>query len=132
MKLTQKQLRSIISESVRARISESPFRTAGEQDHYEQEAPKADVPSNSEEVAGFVVEALTRWLDEEGSDIVGGNAFEMMAGTLVNTPEFTDWASDADPDAAAREAADIVMSSPELKEQIVEICKNMLLSAKDI
>mgnify|MGYP003404748059 CR=1 FL=1 len=132
MKLTNKQLRKIISETVRTRISESPYREAGEQERYEQEAPKADVPSNSEEVAEFVVEALVRWFDEEGSDIIGGNAFEMMTGTLVNTPEFTDWASDADPDAAAREAADLVMSSPELKQQVIEICKNMLLSAKDI
>lgn len=117
MKLTKEQLRRIIREAVNRkleRLDEAPEGTI-------------DIPG---EVAEFVTGALEMWLREDGVDLIGSNAWEMMMGTVgeegVPVPGRVE-----DVDHFAEQAAAKVMASPELKEHVTAICKLMLESAMD-
>lgn len=116
MRTTKEQLRRIIREAVQRKLRAL------------DEAPETiDIPG---EVAEFVTGALEMWLREDGVDLIGSNAWEMMMGTLgeegVPVPGRVE-----DVDHFAEQAAAKVMASPELKEHVTAICKLMLESAMD-
>lgn len=113
MKLTKEQLRRIVREAVNRKLDEAP-----------------ETIDISGEVAEFVTGALEMWLREEGVDLIGSNAWEMMMGTVgeegVPVPGRVE-----DVDHFAEQAAAKVMASLELKEHVTAICKLMLESAMD-
>lgn len=127
MKLTNKQLRKIISETVKTRSSSKNKSLA--------EAGDQSLAHDGDDVADFVTEALYRWIEEDGgADIIGSNAFEMMAGTAVNDSSYTgvEHSLPRDVDKLARVSAERVLSAPEIVQAITEICKNIHESAENI
>lgn len=116
MRTTKEQLRRIIREAVKRKMQAL------------NEAPETmDVAG---EVAEFVTSALDMWLEEQGVDLIGSNAWEMMVGTVgeegVPVPGRVE-----DVDHFAEQAATKVLASPDLKEKVTQICKLMLESAMD-
>ena len=113
MRLTKDSLRRIIREAVKVKIAE-----AGEPEQF-------DIAS---EHAEFLGSALVMWLDDEGIDLIGSNAWEMMLGTVgeenVAVPGRVE-----DVDHFAEQCATTVLANPELKEAITKIAKLMLESA---
>lgn len=117
MRMTKEQLRRIVREAVNRKLQR--LDEAGEE--------TIDVAG---EVAEFVTGALVMWLNEDGVDLIGSNAWEMMMGTVgeegVPVPGRVE-----DVDHFAEQAAAKVLADPDVKDQVTQICKLMLESAMD-
>jgi hypothetical protein len=114
--MTKEQLRRIIRDTVNRKLQRL------------DEAPEAVDPAG--EVAEFVMGALAMWLDEDGIDLIGNNAWEMMMGTL-GEDEIPVPGRVEDVDHFAQQAAEKVLSDPDIKDKVAQICKLMLESAMD-
>ncbi len=113
MKLTQRQLRQIIKEeaSKSRRLAESPLSD----------------DSPADQVADGVLEAFLQWFSERGADLLAGNAFQVLIGTVPDE-ELLVPVRYEDLDVLADDAAEIVLSDEALKQHVTDICRQVLSS----
>lgn len=112
MKLSQTQLRRLINEAVKRRFSEVSGTDHG-----------ADVP---DQIAEFLIPAVAEHLSSQ-SDLVAGNAWEQMMGTLGEDDVLTPSRYE-DIDSMADQVAQIVITSSELREELIAIARQVLSS----
>lgn len=111
MKLSQKQLRSLIESVAKKQLNEGTEGNA-----------------MVEEPAGCFVDAFTHFVSED--TVLGSNAFEMwMGSTGPEGPMLP--ARIEDVDGTARSAAEIACSDPRMIEAVKDVIKNMIESAMD-
>jgi hypothetical protein len=75
----------------------------------------------------FVARALAMWLDDDATDLISNNAFEMMMGTLEDR-DILRPVSEEDIPMLAELAMRCVMDDGTLRDMIESICRTLLES----